>query len=90
MEVIKPRGVTTVYILNQNKYSIAGTVIQTTVSSKGEKTGALINNSEVQLLTDEINHFPVTDKHVKISMGADSPLMVNGGELGITVDLREK
>jgi hypothetical protein len=83
-------AITPVFIAEESTLTPEGSIIVPTVPITEQKTTLLIDGKPQTIENGKFYHFAVTNQRVKIKLGAENEILVSGGKLGITVDLRQK
>lgn len=92
VQVLPLKGLTTVYIEDENSGLIKGGSIYTPVDGSILSDPVLvnINGQQSQFNIGSIAVFPFSDHHLKVSINDQFELEVSGGIMGFAIDLRGK
>src|SRR3989344_3254913 len=94
IETINPKGLITIHLKEGNNYQFLGTLIAPENIEglfKGKQSvSVVVNGVATQLLKNSLSISGVNKVTLQIKIGDSKEISVNGGQLGIVIDLRDK
>jgi len=88
--LLQVSGVVPVFIGEETSFKNEGVIMAINPLSTEKNITILINGKNTIVENNKIYHFSVEDQHIKVKVDGDPEIMVQGGKLGITIDLRKR
>jgi hypothetical protein len=86
--LLKLSQITPVFISDGNSVKVAGSIIVPNPQTSEPKINVSFNGKMQTLEKGKFYHFPLADQHMKLKIGNENEIMISGGTLGVSIDLR--
>lgn len=90
VEALNPGGIISVFRKNEAGNILIGSIVSPAILPMGEEVAINLEGQVMQIPLGSIHVLPVRDRRLKFKLGSLDEVVVNGGDLGIVVDLRRK
>lgn len=88
--LLQIQGVAPIFIGEETSIKNEGAVMAVEPLTAEKNISILINGKETVVENNKIYHFSVEDQHIKVKVDGANEIMIQGGKLGLTIDLRKK
>ena len=80
--------ITPVFISDGNSVKDVGSILVPNPLPVASKINVSFNGQNQILEKGKFYHFPISDQHIKLKFDTQNEILVSGGPLGVTIDLR--
>lgn len=88
--LLQVSGVVPVFIGEETSFKNEGVIMAINPVNTEKNITILINGKNTIVENNKIYHFSVEDQHIKVKVDGEPEIMVQGGKLGLTIDLRKR
>jgi hypothetical protein len=86
--LLKLSQITPVFISDGSSVKVEGSIIVPNPPSSEPKINVSFNGKMQTLEKSRFYHFPIADQHIKFKIGNENEILISGGTLGVSLDLR--
>ena len=88
--ILNIAGNTQIFISEKNSLKLEGSITDPAVSPSEKMIEITLNGTKQTVPFGGVYHFSLDAEHIKLKIDGTNEIMVSGGKLGVTIDLRKK